>query len=368
MKFLLTCLAWLEAIAKNEIKKQWWMITQVKDRLVFFEWPIELMVKVNLWSRVWNKLYIVLWESEDINTFDKLYDLCYSIDWKNYLTRYYPVIVKATSIKSTLSSTPAIQKIIKKSIVDKVTGKSNKNMPEEWDKQDFEVLTFLMENHAYILLNTSWETLYKRWYRAKSWEAPIKESLAAWLVILSNWKFWDPFYDITCGSGTIPIEAAMFAKNIAPWLGRHFAFEDWKLLPQRYFEDLRIQAKSRIFDKSYTIIASDIDQDILEIAKENAKNAWVEDSIQFLQKDLKDYKNEALKWTLLSNPPYGMRLKNDEIKEMYNTIWKILSKNKELSGWIITAYLDFDQEIHLKKYKKRKLYNWGELCYLYLKN
>lgn len=367
MKFLLTTSAGLEAIAKNEIIKQGGTIVEVKDRLVFFEGEIELMAKINLWSRVGNKLYIVLNEAKNVNDFDKLYDLVYNVNWKKYINRYYPVIVKATSIKSTLSSTPAIQKITKKAIVDKMTNKSGRTMPEENDKPIFEVFSFFMDDSAYILLNTSGETLYKRGYRADSGEAPIKESLAAALVILSNWKYSENFYDFTCGSGTIAIEAVMFARNIPPGLYRYFSFENWDLLPKGYFDTLREEAKAKIFPKKYNVIASDIDEEVLEKARINAKNAKVDDSITFLNKDLREYKKEKLSGTLVSNPPYGLRLKDDDMKGMYKDINMILDKNKELSGWIITAYLEFDDIIQSSKYKKRKLYNGNEMCYFYMK-
>lgn len=365
MKFLLTCSAWLEAIAKNEIIKQWWTIVEVKDRLVFFEWPIELMAKINLWSRVWNKVYLVLNEGKNIDNFDKLYDLVSNVNWKKYINRYYPVVVKATSIKSALASTPAIQKITKKAIVDKMTNKSGKTMPEEADKPIFEVFSFFIDDNAYILLNTSGETLYKRGYKNDTWEAPIKESLAAALVILSNWKYSENFYDIFCGSWTIAIEAVMFARNIPPGLYRYFSFENWNLLPEGYFDTIRKEAKEKIFPKKYNVIASDIDEEVLEKAKINAKNAKVDDSITFIKKDFKEYKKEKLSGTLISNPPYWLRLKDDDLKWLYKDINMILDKNKELSGWIITAYTDFDNLINLSKYKKRKLYNGNELCYFY---
>lgn len=367
MKFLLTCAAGLEAIAKNEVIKQWGTIVEVKDRLVFFEWDVKLMAKVNLWSRVGNKLYIVLNEGKNINDFDKLYDLVFAINWKKYLNRYYPVVVKSTSIKSTLSSTPAIQKITKKAIVDKMTGKSGKMMPEENDKPLFEVFSFFIDDTGYILLNTSWETLYKRGYKNDTGEAPIKESLAAALVILSNWKYSDTFYDFCCGSWTIAIEAVMFARNIAPGLYRYFSFENWDLLPKGYFDTLRDEAKAKIFNKKYDVIASDVDEEVLAKARENAKNAKVDDTITFVKKDLRDYKREKLSGMLVSNPPYGLRLKDDDMKGLYKDINMILDKNKELSGGIITAYLEYDDIINQNKYKKRKLYNGNEMCYFYMK-
>lgn len=367
MKFLLTTQAWLESIAKNEIQKQWWEITLVKDRLVFFEWNIELMVKINLWSRVWNKVYIVLNEKENITDFDRLYDLVNQIDFKKIIEKNFPIIVKATSIKSTLSSTPAIQKIVKKSIVDNITNKSWNYLMEDIEKPPYEILTFIIEDSAYILLNTSWETLYKRWYRVDSWEAPIKESLAAWLVILSNWKYSETLYDITCWSWTIVIEALMFAKNIAPWLNRKFAFENRNFVDKNLLLNAKNEAKTKIFNKQYSVIASDIDEEVLEIAKQNAKRAWLEEIIKFELKDFKTYKYEKISWTLISNPPYWLRLKEDDLKWFYKDLSIILDKNKDLNWWIITAYTDFDKLINLNKFKKRKLYNWNELCYFYTK-
>ncbi len=367
MEFLLTTSAGLEAIAKNEIIKQGWTITTVKDRLVFFEWDIELMVRMNLWSRVWNKVYIVLAKKNYVDNFDKLFDLIYSINWKKYIDKNFPIYSKATSIKSSLTSTPAIQKITKKAIVEKLTSRSWELLKEDNQLKPYEILTFLNDDEAFILLNTSGETLYKRWYRVDSWEAPIKESLASALVILSNWKYSENFYDITCWSWTIAIEAVMFARNIAPGLKRHFAFENRSFVPSDLLKALKAEAREKIFNKKYNVIASDIDPDVLQIARENAMRAWLDGMIKFELKDLRDYKKETLSWTIVSNPPYWLRLKEDDLRWMYKDINMILDKNKDLKGWIITSYLEFDDIINLNKYKKRKLYNWNELCYFYMK-
>lgn len=367
MEFLLTCSAGLESLAKNEVIKQWWIITQVKDRLIFFEGDITLMAKINLWSRVGNKVYIVANKKEHTTTFDELYDIVYQINWKNFINQYYPVVVKATSIKSSLSSTPALQKITKKAIVDKMTWKSGHLMPEENNKPIFEVLSFFIEDNAYILINTSGETLYKRWYKEDTWEAPIKESLASALILLSRWKYTDTFYDIFCWSGTIAIEAALFAKNIAPWLYRYFSFENWNLLPKNYFQELRETAKKQIYPQNYTIIASDINKDVLEKAKINAKNAKVSECISFELKDFRAYKNMRLSWLLISNPPYGLRLQDDNLNNLYKDISFLFKKNKNLQWWIITSYTEFDTLIDKNNFKKRKLYNWNELCYFYMK-
>jgi len=368
MKFLITCSAWLEKITKQEVVKQWWNIELVKDRLIFFSWNINLIPKVNLYSRTWNKVYIVLWEWWNIDNFDKLYNLINKISWDKYIQKDHPIKVKATSIKSTLTSTPAIQKITKKSIIDKYSNNSWKTVFENNLLDEQEILTFLIDDNCYILLNTSWETLYKRWYKTQTWEAPIKESLAAWLILLSNWNFNETFYDFTCWSWTICIEALMIAKNIAPWLNRKFAFEKRNFIPSNLLIEEKEIAKSKIYNnKKYNIYGSDIDETIIKIAKQNAKNAWLENEIIFEKKDLIDYKSLPLSWLLISNPPYWLRLDNYNLDEIYKNIWLILKKNSNLRWWVITSYNNFTNLVTWLKLKNKKLYNWNEMCYFYYK-
>ncbi len=364
-KFILSTIAWVESIAKKEIEIQWWKLLEVRDRMVEFEWDMSVMVRMNLWSRVGNKVYMVLWERESIDDFDKLYDFIFSIDFKKYVKDNFEIIVKAKSIKSDLASVPSIQKISKKSIVDNLTSKSWEKLYEDKEKWVFEVFILILDNTVKILLNTSWEALHKRWYRLETWEAPIKENLAAALVLLSWWKFKEPFYDLFCWSGTIPIEAAMIAKNIAPWINRYFAFENLWLVEKAHVEEEIKKAKSKKYSWDYSIYASDIDENILKIARENAKDAGLENVIKFEKKDFSDLLDLKINWTLVSNPPYWDRLKSENIRNIYNSIDKLFRLNPDLWWWIITWYLDFDKQIDTRNYKKRKLYNWGELCYFY---
>lgn len=367
-KYILSTIAWVESIAKKEVEKQWWKIIEVRDRTIEFEGDSKTMVRVNLWSRVGNKVYQVLAEEENIDNFDKLYDLVSSINFKKYFHHDYPIIVKIKSINSKLDSAPAIQKITKKAIIDKITNKSWEKILENRDLEKFEIMVLLINDKVKILLNTTWEALHKRGYRDETWDAPIKESLAAALVLLSWWRFKENFYDIFCGSWTIVIEAAMIAKNIAPWLDRYFAFENLVLVDKKLVDEELKLTESKIFDWDYKIIASDIDDEVLQKAKNNAKNAWVDDIIEFKQKDFREYLKEDLKWTLVLNPPYWERLKVEFLDELYENIDKLFKQNKELNGWVITSYFDwFDKIMKKDFYKKRKLYNWGEKCYFYKK-
>ncbi|MDD3645837.1 MAG: class I SAM-dependent RNA methyltransferase [Candidatus Gracilibacteria bacterium] len=377
-KYILSTIAGVESIAKKEVEKVGAKIIEVRDRMIEFEGDSKTMIKVNLWSRVGNKVFEVLAEADKIDTFDKLYDLIQTINLKKYFHHSYPIVVKAKSINSKLDSTPAIQKITKKAIVDNITGKSGEKVFENSELEKFEIMVLLIGDKARILLNTTGEALHKREYRQETGEAPLKESLAAALVLLSDWRFKENFYDLFCGSGTIAIEAAMIAKNIAPGLNRYFAFERLLLVDKTLVEKELEDARKKEYSGEYKIIASDIDENIIEIAKQNAKDAGVYDMIDFRVMDFREYISPhpsplpegegiatPLKGTLVSNPPYGVRLKDDNIESLYKQIDKLFRVNPELKGGVITNYLDFDKLINLDNYKKRKLYNGGELCYFY---
>lgn len=197
-------------------------------------------------------------------------------------------------------------------------------------------------------------------------EAPIKENIAAALVILSGWKFREPLYDVFCGSGTIVIEAAMIAKNKAPGLTRSFAFQDWNWLPYDLIETERKLAKEKEFEGEYTIYGSDINRQIIDTAKRNAKFAGVEDCIRFQCMDYTNIIDKNIHGWLVSNPPYGERLEDFDVENIHKDIAVLFSKNSEIQGGIITSHAEFES-YSKQKYKKRKLYNGGELCYFYRK-
>lgn len=364
-KFVLSTIGWLEAIAKKEIEKQWGKIEDVVDRVVTFSWDLDLMAKVNLWSRVGNKLYLLLAEKDFVDNFDNLYDIMADISWKKYFKKSYPIVVQATSIRSELHSTPTIQKIWKKCIINALTDWSGERVIENEWLEKMEILVLFIDNKVRILLNTSWPALHMRGYRTEAWEAPIKENLAAALVWLANWRFRDNFYDPFCGSWTIAIEAVMMARNMAPWVMRKFAFQRWDILPSEILDNEKKLARKREYTWEYKVFASDIDPEVLEIAKENAKRAWVEDNITFSVKDFRDFAKEELEWTMVSNPPYGLRLEDEDLKWLYNNIDRCFRINPELKWWIISSFHEFDGLIKKDTYKKRKLYNWAEKCYFW---
>lgn len=368
MKFALTTIAWLETLARKEIEKQGWKNIEVKDRIIFFEWWEELISKVNLWSRIGNKLYLIAWAAKKVDTFDSLFNLVSSIVWKKYITENFPIVVNAKSIRSTLTSLPTIQAVSKKAVVSTLIWNKDTFLKEDEDLQKFDILTLFLEDDCYIMINTSWEALHKRWYRRQAWEAPIKENLAAAMVLLSDWRFKEPFYDPFCWSGTLAIEALMIAKNMAPWLHRKFAFEKWDFLDSNILKVQKEEAKSKIYEGDYKIYASDKDEEMIEIAKSNAKNIGLEKEILFEEKDFYDFSEGNITWWVVSNPPYGKRLEEDNIEKLYKTINDFYKKNKDVFGGIITSYEEFQYVADKQVFKNRKLYNGNELCYFYYKN
>ena len=294
-------------------------------------------------------------------SFEDLFDLVHSVPWKSLLPARYPISVRAVSEKSVLTSLPSIQRTAKKGIVESLVGKSGV-LAEDESLGETGVLILIRENYCRILLETTGEPLHKRGYRKEAGEAPIKETLAAGLVILAKWRYGEPFYDIFCGSGTIAIEAAMIARNIAPGLQRSFAFERFPWIPKSVLEEAKARAEAKIMrDKQYTIIASDRDAELIRIAEENAKRAGVADDIAFYVKDAAAYTQEEMHGTLVSNPPYGERLSPADLDDIYKNIALIFRKNKTLFGGVITSYPDFT--VHLKgagEWKNRKLRNGSE--------
>ncbi len=185
--------------------------------------------------------------------------------------------------------------------------------------------------------------------------------------MLSGWRYKEPFLDPFCGSGTIAIEAAMIARNIAPGLTRNFAGEYFPWYDAEYFKQAKEQAKTKIMtERTYAITGSDTDSEAVRIAKDNAKRAGVADTVSFLKKDFKEYISEYLSGALVSNPPYGIRLKDYDLDLLYKDISIVFTKNTSLFGGIITSY-DFGKYTRPNLWKNRKLYNGNELCYFYSK-
>ncbi|MCX6824388.1 MAG: hypothetical protein NT085_04660 [candidate division SR1 bacterium] len=367
MIFAITCAAGLESILKKEIEIAGYQVIGSGPTLVRFTGDLSAIAKINLRSRVGNKLFLEL-AQHITSDFNQLFDLVSTIDWKTYV-QGNPINVTAITKQSMLSSTPTIQSIVKKSIVKNILNGKEGQLPEEHDKQAIEVLVHIERDMCSILLNTTGESLHKRGYKKATGEAPINEALAAGLLLLSGRKFSEPLYDFFCGSGTIVIEAALLAKNIAPGSFRNFAFQQFKRYDQSLFDKEVATAKAKMMlNKEHTIIASDIDPNMISIAKENAKHAGVENYISFETKNISDYLSGGeLVGTLVSNPPYGLRMNTYDLEKVYYTITQLFTKHPKLHGGVITSYEGFSPEDAGGTRKKSIFINGGERCWFYKK-
>lgn len=367
MKIIASTTMGLESIVKEECIDLNFKDIKVFNGRVEFEGTFEDVVKANINLRCADRIFIKMGEFKAF-TYEELFQNIKKIDWQDYIEENgeFP-ISWVSSVKSKLYSKSDIQKISKKAIVEKLKEKYGTNLFLE-NGSLYAIKIQAHDNNFIVMLDTSGEALNKRGYRKKQKVAPIKETMAAALVKLSRWKEDETFLDFMCGTGTIAIEAAMIAKNIAPGVNRRFVSESWKIIPQEIWVNARDEAFSKEkSDIKLNIYASDIDEEIIEIARENAERVGLENDIKFEVKDFKDIEIKEKYGRLITNPPYGERLmKEDNLEELYRNLAKTIKK--KLSKWsyyIITSYEDFEKIIQKKADKNRKLYNGGIKCYFY---
>lgn len=347
----------LEAVAKREIEKLGFTDIKVSDGYVEYTADYRGIVQSNLWLRTADKVLLVIGEFEAV-TFEELFDNTFDLPWTDLIPKDGNFIVTGKSFKSTLSSVPACQSITEKAIIKKLQTKYDiKRFPKTG--AEYTVQVSLLKNKVTITLNTSGPSLHKRGYRHGQVIAPLKETMAAALIELSYWKKDRIFLDPCCGSGTLPIEAAMIGRNIAPGLSRKFAAEDWDFIPKELWQEERKKAYSAIdYDCELQIYGSDINAHAVEIAKVNAENAGVDDCIIFRQIPFNKLKLMGNYGVCVSNPPYAERMGNlDDVERLYTDMGKLFKANKTWSTYFITSHEGFEKLYGRKADKKRKLFN-----------
>ena len=347
----------LEAVVKRELQNLGYEDIKVENGKVMFEAEIEDIPRVNIWLRSAERVLLKIGEFE-ATSFDELFEKTKALPWGDWITEDGEFTVTGKSVKSKLFSISDSQAIVKKAVVEKLKMKYD----TEWFKEDgpkFTIQVALLNDIATLTINTSGDGLHKRGYRIKQLAAPIKETMAAAMIQLSYWRVDRQLLDPFCGSGTIPIEAAMIGRNIAPGLQRSFASEKWPKIGKEAWKKARVDALKAIKqDVSLNIIASDIDKVAVEIAKENAFEAGVDDCIEFTVKDVKDVRLKEEYGVMITNPPYGERIsEKEEIEEMYKVLGRKFRTHKTWSTYIITSYDRFEVLYERKANKKRKLYS-----------
>lgn len=312
-----------------------------------------------MWSRVANKVYLVLAQHK-ITDFESYFQLISGINRSSYVSPGQTIDTFADSYQSTLHHTPSLQSLAKKAIIRKLTQSDNETRLEHQTLESLEVQIFVFQDQCYICLNTSGEALYKRWYRIETGDAPLKENIAAALVLISNWTYHLPFVDPCCGSGTICIEAAMIAKQRAPWLDRKFAFESRDRYDHNIIQHIRQKAQDRQISKPHTLIGSDSDSNVLAKARANMLHLGLGDIIVWKEASCQSYQDTTMEGTMITNPPYGQRMHVDDIDEIHKNLAHIYKKNIKLGGWCITGYIDAWYYFDSLVFNTKNLYNGAQ--------
>lgn len=354
----------LEAFCSREVRSLGYETTSVEDGRVTFMGDWEAVCRTNLWIRAGERVLIKIAEFNAV-TFDELFEATKAVRWADWLFEDVSFPVTGFCLKSQLASMRDCQAIIKKAIVDSMANVYSRTHFEETGPV-YQIRFSIMKDRVTLMLDTSGEGLHKRGYRAISNAAPLKETIAAAMVYLSHWKYEYPLADPMCGSGTIPIEAAMIKRNIAPGITRNFLSENFYQLDKSIWLRMRDEAKSLKKDVPLTILASDIDADTIEIAKHNAEIAGVGDAVHPVIGDVANFSTKLQYGTVICNPPYGERLFDDNMcKKLYSSMGKALSKLDKWSYYILTSNEDFEKSFGKKADKKRKLYNGMLKCNIY---
>lgn len=360
IKLAAVCTSGLEAVVKRELQSLGYENTTTDNGWIYFDATLEDIPKTNIYLRSAERVMLVLGQFK-VLSFEELFDNAFNLPWDEWITVDGKFTVKGKSVKSKLYSVPDCQSLVKKAVVKKLNEKYNVEWYSE-DGPEFTILVSLHNDIATISIDTTGarEGLFKRGYRENSTIAPLKETMAAALIQLSYWNKNRILIDPMCGSGTIPIEAALIARNIAPGLNRSFASEKWpKVLPE-YWKKIKSEARKAIdLDTPVKIYGYDISKKAISIARHNAEEAGVDDCIEFSVKDINSFEKTPFDYgILITNPPYGERIGSiEEIQEIHKTLGRVFGKNPTWSNYIITSIESFEKDYGKRADRRRKLYN-----------
>ncbi len=356
-KLVATAAAGIEALVGKELRTLGYDC-QVENGKAYFTGGDYDIAKTNIYLRTADRIKIVFGQFT-AKTFDALFEQTKALPWEQILPVDAEFPVSGKSVKSTLHSVPNCQSIVKKAIVNRLSAAYARrtHLPETGALYPIEVS--ILKDVVTLTIDTSGTSLFKRGYRTEKGGAPLKENMAAALVMLTNWFPDKPFYDPCCGSGTIPIEAALIGLNIAPGLNRSFVAEKWTFFDPKAFDTVRQEARKEIrTDVTLDILGADIDGSMIEIAKQNAIKAGVSEHIEFKQMQLKDFRTKKENGVLVANPPYGDRLLSEEqAQNVYRQMGQTYEPLETWSKYILTSDLSFEEHYGKQATKKRKLYN-----------
>ncbi len=347
----------LEAVTKRELIDLGVEDINVEDGKVTFQGTLRDIPRANIWLRTAERVLLKMGEFKALS-FEELFEGTKALPWEDWIPEDGNFVVEGKSIKSKLFSISDSQRIVEKAIVERLKTK----YPVDWFEKSgprYRVEVALLKDIATLTIDTSGEGLHKRGYRDRAGDAPIKETLAAAMVMLSYWNKDRILLDPFCGSGTILIEAAMIGRNIAPGLDRKFDAENWEVIPKELWSEEKIQAMRKIdHETKLNLLGADTDKRSILRARDNAANVGLEEDIAFFMKDMRDIDLKDDYGVVITNPPYGERMgEKEEVEELYRDFGK---KFRELSTWsiyAITSNENFETLYGKKADRKRKLYN-----------
>lgn len=355
----------LESIVANELKKLGYNNLKVENGRVVFSADQNAIARCNLWLRSADRVLLRIGEFE-ARSFEELFEKTRALPWSDWIPENAEFPVEGKSIQSQLFSVPDCQAIVKKAIVEKM----KERYPRKWFEETgprYRIQVALLKDRATLTIDTSGAGLHKRGYRKLAAEAPLKETLAAALISISRWKADRALLDPFCGSGTIPIEAALIGRNIAPGLERDFAAENWPQIPVRIWQNAREEARDSILHQQpLGIMGFDIDPAVLDLARYHAKQLGLHKVLSFQQQDVRQLRSKYNYGYLITNPPYGERLSElTEVEKLYRDMGEVLKTLNTWSFYIISSHPRFEHFLHRNADKKRKLYNGRIQCNYY---
>ena len=367
MELIAPCHFGLESVLKREITDLGYEVSKVEDGRVTFTGDAEAICRANVFLRTAERVLLKTGEFK-ATTFDELFEATKRIPWEEYIPadgKFW--VAKAASVKSKLFSPSDIQSIMKKAMVERLKAKYQKEWFEE-DGASYPVRVFLMKDVVTVGIDTSGVSLHKRGYRQLSSKAPITETLAAALILLTPWRRDRVLVDPFCGSGTFPIEAAMIAANIAPGMNRSFTAEEWtNLIPRKMWYETIDEANELVNDDvDVDIQGYDIDADVIRAARQNAEDAGVAHLIHFQQRPVSELKHPKKYGFIITNPPYGERLEEKSaLPKLYGEFGESFRGLDSWSAYMITSYEDAERYFGRKADKNRKIYNGMIKTYFY---
>ncbi|MDM5359450.1 class I SAM-dependent RNA methyltransferase [Peribacillus sp. RS7] len=347
----------LESIVAKEVRDLGYDC-QVENGKITYKGDQSAIARSNLWLRSADRVKIKVAEFKAYS-FDELFEKTKALNWEDYLSADVEFPVSGKSVKSQLYSVPDCQAIVKKAIVDRLKSKYKQ---VSWFAETgplFKIEVSILKDVVTLTMDTSGAGLHKRGYRTGQGEAPLKETLAAALIMLTNWKPDMPFIDPFCGSGTIPIEAALIGQNIAPGFNREFVSETWSWMDSKVWDEARVEAEDLAdYDQYLDITGCDIDHRMVEISKANSFEAGLGDLVEFKQMQVRDISTRKEYGVIVGNPPYGERLgEKKAVEQMYREMGQAFKKLDTWSVYMITSNPDFEQHYGKPATKKRKLFN-----------